>query len=178
MKHVRRSVFFGLATLVALPFLPVEETLVNEVVSRIPKTVDVKIGEAMFYLMGEIGLPLLPPLRLSRNARNLASVDARVNRALATVYPGINPEPLKLKIHTIDAGDPTAFAIPGGRVFVSGPLLDLLTHNELTAVVAHEVAHVILRHGVKQMVHHLLFSLLFEAALRPDADGDDLSNNK
>ena len=41
MKHVRRSVFFGLAALVALPVLPVRETLVSQLVSRIPKTVGI-----------------------------------------------------------------------------------------------------------------------------------------
>lgn len=45
-----------------------------------------------------------------------------------------------------------AFALPGGKVFVYTGLLDLAqTDDELATVMAHEVAHVLARHGAERM---------------------------
>ena len=45
-----------------------------------------------------------------------------------------------------------AFATPGGNIFITDGLLDLLTSEaELAAVISHEVAHVIQKHHIKAM---------------------------
>lgn len=45
-----------------------------------------------------------------------------------------------------------AFALPGGKVFVYTGLLNLATtDSELATVMAHEVAHVLARHGAERM---------------------------
>merc|ERR1712061_80975 len=51
-------------------------------------------------------------------------------------------------------------------------MLDIFTLNELTAIIAHEFGHVVLRHRVKKIVQGRLFRLLFQAALFSDADRD------
>lgn len=47
---------------------------------------------------------------------------------------------------------PNAFALPGGFIYVTTGLLDLAkSDDELAAVIAHEVGHVVARHAVKRL---------------------------
>jgi predicted Zn-dependent protease len=49
----------------------------------------------------------------------------------------------------LDSPEANAFAAPGGFVFVTRGMLDLVRdEDELAAVLAHEVAHVVAKHGV------------------------------
>ncbi len=64
-----------------------------------------------------------------------------------------NPYPFEfhvLKNHqAIDA-----FAYPGGQVFITAGLLDQLpTDGQLAGVLAHEIAHVMLRHGAERLAN-------------------------
>jgi predicted Zn-dependent protease len=50
----------------------------------------------------------------------------------------------------LDSGDINAFATPGGHIFVTRGLIRCCrTEDELAAVLAHEIGHVQLRHGMK-----------------------------
>ncbi len=50
----------------------------------------------------------------------------------------------------VESDEPNAFAAPGGFVFVTSSLLSRLeSEDQLAAVLAHEVAHVVARHGLK-----------------------------
>lgn len=50
----------------------------------------------------------------------------------------------------LDAGEVNAFAAPGGFIFVTKGMLDLVkSEDELACVLAHEVAHVSKKHGLK-----------------------------
>ncbi|TAK12416.1 MAG: M48 family peptidase [Anaerolineae bacterium] len=51
-----------------------------------------------------------------------------------------------------DAQTVNAFALPGGPVFMTAALYDrLTTEDQVAAVLAHEIVHVIGRHGAEQM---------------------------
>lgn len=55
------------------------------------------------------------------------------------------------EFYLVDSPEPNAFAIPGGKVFVTRGLLALpLTEDELAGVIGHEIIHANNRHGVKQ----------------------------
>ena len=50
----------------------------------------------------------------------------------------------------LDSDDINAFATPGGHVFITRGLIRCCrTEDELAAVVAHEIGHIQLRHGMK-----------------------------
>jgi len=52
----------------------------------------------------------------------------------------------------VDDPSPNAFALPGGFIFVTRGLLDLMNNEaELASVVGHEIGHVTARHSVQQM---------------------------
>ncbi len=52
-----------------------------------------------------------------------------------------------IQFFTLRASDPNAFAIPGGRIFVTTGLIGLVEREgELAGVMSHEIAHVVRRH--------------------------------
>jgi beta-barrel assembly-enhancing protease len=55
-----------------------------------------------------------------------------------------------------------AFALPGGHVFVSWPLLEVCQgqRDEIAFVLGHEMAHIKLRHTLDRVVRDSVFSLL------------------
>lgn len=62
--------------------------------------------------------------------------------------------------HVVDMPEPTAFALPGGYIYVSrGILLLLNSEEELAGVLGHEIGHVAARHGVRQLTLAAPFAL-------------------
>ena len=67
---------------------------------------------------------------------------------------GANSERPKLpwQFRVVDDATPNAFAIPGGFIYVTRGMMNLLTSEaELASVLGHEVAHVTARHTVNQI---------------------------
>ena len=62
----------------------------------------------------------------------------------------------------VTADQPTAFALPGGFIFVAGTLLNLCQRDrdEVAFVVAHEMAHVIRRHAIDRVLQQKVVSAL------------------
>lgn len=60
-----------------------------------------------------------------------------------------------------------AFALPGGFIFVTRPLLELCAEkdNELAFVLAHEMAHVVRGHAMDRMVSSTLLNVASRASL-------------
>jgi predicted Zn-dependent protease len=70
---------------------------------------------------------------------------------------------LEYHFTVIESDDINAFATPGGYVYIYTGLLDLMeTEAQLAAVTAHEVSHVVARHGVKRLQQALGLSILLE----------------
>lgn len=59
---------------------------------------------------------------------------------------------INYKFRVIDKDDVNAFALPGGYVFIFRGLIEKVdSDDELAAVVAHEVAHIVARHSIKRL---------------------------
>lgn len=71
------------------------------------------------------------------------------NAAMQTMYSRLNPGadlPYEVKIHILDHPMVNAFALPGGRlVFFRGLLEEAENPDEVAAVLAHEIGHVVYR---------------------------------
>ncbi|MFO1241769.1 MAG: M48 family metalloprotease [Rickettsiales bacterium] len=64
-----------------------------------------------------------------------------------------------------------AFALPGGQVFITRGLFDLLTtQGELAGVLAHEIGHVVARHGAQHLAKQQLTQGLTGAAVVASGD--------
>ncbi|KAL4168082.1 hypothetical protein KRP22_011486 [Phytophthora ramorum] len=75
---------------------------------------------------------------------------------------------MKWKFHVIEAKEPNAFCLPGGKVFVHSGLFKVLSSEDaLAAVMFHEAAHGLARHGAEKISFSLLvYGLL--AVVFPD----------
>jgi len=68
---------------------------------------------------------------------------------------------------------PNAFALPGGKIFVTAGLMARMTNErQLAAVLGHETAHVCALHNVKGMQNQMGASVLVEVAARIAGGGD------
>jgi len=63
-----------------------------------------------------------------------------------------------------------ALALPGGPIFITkGMLLQLETEDQLAGILAHEVAHVVARHGAAQMSRQIGMDIVLSAVVRDEA---------
>jgi predicted Zn-dependent protease len=68
------------------------------------------------------------------------------------------------QFHIADDPEPNAFALPGGWVYVTRGLLELVNReDELAGVVGHEIAHVAERHAARRVAAATPFAVLFGA---------------
>lgn len=68
--------------------------------------------------------------------------------------------------YLVEMPEPNALALPGGQIFVTRGMLDLgLDDDMLAALLGHEIAHVVARHGVRMQRRAILLNLLSQAAL-------------
>lgn len=71
-------------------------------------------------------------------------------------YPAIH-----YQFAIIDREGPNAFALPGGFIYLTADLLDYVqSDDELAAVIAHEMGHIIHQHSIKQMKDNKKFKLV------------------
>ncbi|HWP83061.1 MAG TPA: M48 family metalloprotease [Bacteroidota bacterium] len=60
----------------------------------------------------------------------------------------------QFKVLVIRDAQPNAFAIPGGYVFITEGMLGLCQNEaDLAAVIAHEIVHIVARHGLREVEH-------------------------
>lgn len=61
----------------------------------------------------------------------------------------------------IDKKGSNAFALPGGFIYLTNDLLDFVqSDDELAAVIAHEMGHIIHQHSIKQILDHKKLKLV------------------
>jgi predicted Zn-dependent protease len=105
-------------------------------------------------------VPLVQDVPLSLYVNDLGNLVARHSGR-----PG-----LQYHFYIVDSDAVNAFALPGGYVYVNRGLIQR-THNvsELAGVLAHEVAHVALRHGAKNLQRQMrtssMSTLLYRSIL-------------
>jgi Zn-dependent protease with chaperone function len=98
-------------------------------------------------------------------------VRARVRRYMGPIinnHPGLG---IKLVFRRGGRLGPNAFALPGGTILLTDEMVDLAEHDdELLAVMAHEIGHVVHRHGMRRMVQDSLLGFAI-MALTGDTSG-------
>lgn len=137
-----------LGGLLALPLLLLalafafREALLDAVVARLPAGVDRQLGALMHEQLRLSG-------RLLEGGPKVEAVRVLGTR-LATAA---GPQPYEFRFEVVRDPSINAFAAPGGLVVVHTGLLEQAeSADELTGVLAHEVAHVLRRHSLRQIV--------------------------
>lgn len=102
---------------------------------------EIKIGKAMAKQADRQYKPVDDPL-----------VQARVEEIGGKIVAVCDRKDIKYTFKAINEKDVNAVSLPGGYVYVFKGLIDKVSDdNELAAVLAHEVAHIVARHSIKKM---------------------------
>ncbi len=79
------------------------------------------------------------------------SLDTLLQKIGARLVAQIEKPLFAYEFYLVDMPEPNAFALPGGKIFVTRGLLMLpLTEDELAGVIGHEIIHSQNRHSIKQ----------------------------
>jgi Zn-dependent protease with chaperone function len=160
LRSTERRFRWGIAALVLVLSLPLvalgafiawADPLADWVVRRLPPGIEQQMGEAV----------LAQTRAQSRMVETGPAFDAvqAIGRRLAR--PGE-----ALRFFLADRPEVNAFAAPGGVVVVfTGLLRTADSAEEVAGVLAHEIAHVELRHSLRQLVKVAGLKVLFSAAL-------------
>jgi predicted Zn-dependent protease len=94
-----------------------------------------------------------------QTAKVLEEIGPRVSACVAN----------RLRTFRFDAfqgGQPNAFALPGGFIFVGRPILELCRwdKDQIAFILAHEMAHVVRRHAIERIVTKSAVSMAARAA--------------
>jgi predicted Zn-dependent protease len=87
----------------------------------------------------------------------------RVGRRIAASAEQISPPGVhyQWEFVVIDSPEPNAFCLPGGKVAVfTGILPILVDENSVAAVLSHEIAHAVARHGAEKLAFAKILLLL------------------
>ncbi len=85
-----------------------------------------------------------PVVTVGSRAEEVQQIGRRI--AAVSDNPGLDWE-----FVVIDEPVLNAWALPGGKIAIYSKMVDALSHEELAAVIGHEVAHAVLRHGAERV---------------------------
>jgi hypothetical protein len=141
LKFSQRALIHAAALmLVMTPFTGLAQTRIKPGFNLFSPQDDVQIGQQS-AVEAERQLPIL------RDGRAAEYIN-RLGQTLASHAPG-ERYPYTFKI--VNASDINAFALPGGPIYINrGTIEAARNEGELAGVLAHEIAHVGLRHGTNQ----------------------------
>ncbi len=138
--HAPLPVAALIAVALMTPAVAGAQTRINPGFNLFSPTQDVEIGTAS-AAEADRQFPLV-------SDREIVAYVNKIGQRLAAQAGG--PD-FSYQFRVIDASDMNAFALPGGFVYVNrGILEEARNEGEVAGVIAHEIAHVSLRHGTHQ----------------------------
>jgi Zn-dependent protease with chaperone function len=112
----------------------------------IPPEAEVEFGRASFLRLANV--MELRECRSPEGDAALLQMQARLTEGLTLAYP--------LDLRVVDDPDVNAFALPGGQIVINAGLIDAAeSPEEVAAVLAHEIGHVINRDGTRGMLRSI-----------------------
>jgi len=115
---------------------------INFLVRQVPVAWEIKLADSAYAEIEEYIKPVDDP-RLTAELRALTD-------RLAGIVPN---NKYKFQLQIIDEPVPNAFALPGGRILVTTGLFAMADRpEEIAGVLAHEIAHVARRHGLRKII--------------------------
>jgi predicted Zn-dependent protease len=180
------QLLLGVSMLVIVSIVVIN-LLIGILAKQIPFEFEQKMAESvnLIELLGEEGLDgnlynssakSLEPALLSDELRLKVARKQYLQLIADKISPAMNlPEGMQLTLHYSDSDQVNAFATLGGHiVFFEGLLAKLGSEDELAAVMAHELAHVKLRHPIVAIGKGLTMATL--AASISGASGSSAGN--
>lgn len=117
----------------------------QKVISWIPIEVDVELGE---LVIGD---------HLANDTIHQGKITSETLRSIVTrLAPHAANVDFNYRIEILKQDSVNAFAVPGGMIHIHRGLIDTIDGpSELVGVIAHEMAHVSLRHGLKVIINQV-----------------------
>lgn len=101
---------------------------------------------------------LAPPEKRCVDSSGMHAID----RLLATLIAPLPKSPYVFRVMVVNDPLVNALAAPGGSIVLFRGLLERIkTPEELAGVLAHELQHILKRHGTRALLQHASISLLF-----------------
>ncbi|MGE3579728.1 MAG: M48 family metallopeptidase [Vicinamibacterales bacterium] len=152
--HRRPSaVLVAAAALAAVTALVSAQTKVTAPKNKFPVTEDVKLGKEAAAEVRRT-MPLLSDEKV---AAYVSAVGARLVAAVPTQYR--TPE-FTYTFEVVNQAEINAFALPGGPMFLNRGMIEKAgSEGGVVGVMAHEIVHVLLRHGTAQVTKAQRFQI-------------------
>lgn len=129
--------------------------LARSAVKAMPASFDEQLGELAVNSMDLGGAPVVDP-----------AIVEPVQRIVARLEQHAGAGAFSFHVQVVRSDTVNAFALPGGEIVVYTGLLEAAdAPQQVAGVVAHEMAHVSLRHGLERMVQSLGIAAVVELAL-------------
>ncbi len=132
------------------------------IAARLPEAIHAKAGEQVLAVFDKV---IFKPSELTPE---------REQKLRSHLQPVLNAHPgLKLKIEFRKGGrlGPNAFALPSGHIIFTDEIVAIAEDDdEILAVLAHEIGHVVHRHSMRRLIQDSLLSFAF-AAVTGDTSG-------
>ncbi len=136
------GIFLGGFALAALVVSLLMGWMVRSLVARIPVEWEQQVGD-----------DLMAELKQDETFIEDARMQTNLLRAVAPLLRAVPTNGIEYKFYLEQSPKPNAFALPGGHVIVTTSLLELADRpEEIAGAVAHEVAHVTLKHGFRKTI--------------------------
>jgi beta-barrel assembly-enhancing protease len=103
-------------------------------------------------------------------AQDMVCSDPRMNAAVREIgrrlVAGVGASPYAWKVRILDSPEVNAFALPGGYLFVNRGLIERAADgHEVAGVLAHEMEHVLERHGIVNLVREIGLKVVLYAVV-------------
>ena len=116
----------------------------------IPYSIEKKLGDVVLVEMADEFKPC-------DDKQAVASLQKITDR----LYNSLDNKDIKPEIHLFKSYSPNAFSLPGGKIAVLSELLvDAKSENEIAAVLAHEMGHMVKRDSLEAFVESQGLSLI------------------
>lgn len=144
MPTMSRTLVTSLALATGTVLVLGAQTRVSPPANKYTPTQDVEMGlQAASEVRQQ--LPLMKDDRVTSYIERLGT------RITAVIPPEFQHPEFKYTFETVNVRDINAFALPGGPMFVNRGMIEAAgNEGEVVGVMAHEVSHVLLRHGTAQ----------------------------
>ena len=153
LQRTRLPFVVALAATLTLSVSANAQTRIDPDENRFSAAQDVELGRrAAAELRQEL------PIVRDRRVENYVE---RIGERLVAAIPGRLRQPrFRYTFQVVDRREINAFALPGGPIFVNRGMLDAARNDgEVAGVIAHELSHIVLRHGTAQATKGQKFQL-------------------
>jgi Zn-dependent protease with chaperone function len=140
-----KKTFFSAATVVALcSTLLTAQTKITPPSNKYDVSEDVRLGQQAAAEARQ-QLPLMTDDAVTSYVANLG------RKLVDAIPPELQHSEFRYTFETVNVREINAFALPGGPMFVNRGMIEAASsEGEVAGVMAHEISHVVLRHGTAQ----------------------------